>query len=425
MREFMRSLRQSEMAIGSSKLFSGSAVAQILTLAAAVILARLYTPADFGALATFVAVCGLLSPLVTARYELGIMLPDRDVDALRLAAVALWITLAVASAALLAVAVLRVTGSSVLSDLGVWAFLIPVTLLATGANAVFSAYAMRTGMYGLVAKTNVARTMSGTSVQLGLGVLTTGPGGLILGNLVGSAAANVRMGRPVLRGIRSDRPSREQLLQAAKRFSQFPRHTLPANMVNSAAIQGVALTIQALFGAAALGQWYLAQKVVLLPLTLLGDAVRQTYYRRAVQLRQNRELSMRLFHRLILLMGLGTLPVFVAIALIAPWLVPLIFGDNWDLAGSLVALSTPWLWARLVASPLSVTTLVYERNAVGLWIQLWLLAVLASSGGAAWVLGWEVQTFVAVLSGLNALSYLGFLAIWQGMIKKGYSLPDP
>ena len=119
------------------------------------------------------------------------------------------------------------------------------------------------------------------------------------------------------------------------------------------------------------------------------------------------------------------MPVFVAIALIAPWLVPLIFGDNWDLAGSLVALSTPWLWARLVASPLSVTTLVYERNAVGLWIQLWLLAVLASSGGAAWILGWEVQTFVAVLSGLNALSYLGFLAIWQGMIKKGYSVPDP
>ena len=53
-------------------LFSGTAAAQLANLASYPILARLYSPSDFGVFAMFVAVSAIPSAIACARFDLAV-----------------------------------------------------------------------------------------------------------------------------------------------------------------------------------------------------------------------------------------------------------------------------------------------------------------------------------------------------------------
>ena len=82
-------------------LASGAALAQALPLLFAPLLTRLYTPADFGVLAVFVAWLSNLAVVATARYDMAVVLPSDDADAARLMRLALLINTALCALCLL------------------------------------------------------------------------------------------------------------------------------------------------------------------------------------------------------------------------------------------------------------------------------------------------------------------------------------
>lgn len=66
------------------KLAGGTAGSQVIAMAAAVILTRLYGPESFGVLATFVSILALLNVVSSLRYELAIAVPEDDDEAVAL-----------------------------------------------------------------------------------------------------------------------------------------------------------------------------------------------------------------------------------------------------------------------------------------------------------------------------------------------------
>ena len=66
------------------KLVGGTAGSQVIAMAAAVILTRLYGPESFGVLATFVSILALLNVVSSLRYELAIAVPEYDDEAVTL-----------------------------------------------------------------------------------------------------------------------------------------------------------------------------------------------------------------------------------------------------------------------------------------------------------------------------------------------------
>ena len=66
------------------KLAGGTAGSQVITVAAAPILTRLYGPESFGVLATYVSILALLNVVSSLRYELAIAVPEDDDEAIAL-----------------------------------------------------------------------------------------------------------------------------------------------------------------------------------------------------------------------------------------------------------------------------------------------------------------------------------------------------
>jgi O-antigen/teichoic acid export membrane protein len=73
-------LPQNAFARGVSVLVGGTAGAQLITVLAAPLLTRLYSPEDFGLVAVCASLLALIGVISSRRYELAIPLPDDDVE---------------------------------------------------------------------------------------------------------------------------------------------------------------------------------------------------------------------------------------------------------------------------------------------------------------------------------------------------------
>jgi O-antigen/teichoic acid export membrane protein len=77
---------RSEFNRNALTLVSGTAIAQAILVLISPILTRLYSPADFGDLALFISITSIIGVIANGRYELAIMLPEKDEDAINVAA---------------------------------------------------------------------------------------------------------------------------------------------------------------------------------------------------------------------------------------------------------------------------------------------------------------------------------------------------
>ena len=75
---------KSEFSRNILTLMTGTIIAQAIPIAISPILTRIYRPEDFGLYAIFVAIITILGSVASGRYELAIMLPKKDEDAINI-----------------------------------------------------------------------------------------------------------------------------------------------------------------------------------------------------------------------------------------------------------------------------------------------------------------------------------------------------
>src|SRR5690625_1853242 len=88
-------------------LMSGSVIAQGLAFAVSPILTRIYDPNAFGQLGLFIAVVSVVFVSASAKYELAILLPKEDEDAVNILTLSIGIVLLVVTLSFLVVLLWR------------------------------------------------------------------------------------------------------------------------------------------------------------------------------------------------------------------------------------------------------------------------------------------------------------------------------
>src|SRR5690606_9268441 len=158
--------------------------------------------------------------------------------------------------------------------------------------------------------------------------------------------------------------------------------------------------------------WYaLTMRVFGIPMSLLGTSASQVYTSAIADLVRRGERPAALYGRTAVRLLLVGLPISGLVALLGPPLFGVVFSDEWTRAGVYARVLAPMFLLQFVASPLSQTLNVLERQDVQfVWDALRLLLV----GGAlvaANALGWSALEAIGAVSGTLALSYLVLIVI--------------
>ena len=382
-----RLLPKGEFARNVLTVMSGTTIAQAIPVAISPILTRLYTPAELGVLALYVSVIAVGSVLATGRYELAVIIPRGEREAFDIVVLAVSLALFVCGVAWLGVAFF---GTAVMSaipaagNLGPWLYVLPVSIFLTAAYQSLTYWSNRHKRYRMLATSKVGQSGAMCATQVGLGLAGAGPAGLIGGYVLGQIAANTLLARSLRRGsgLGTTWPSRSRVCSVARRHQDFPRFMIAGQLANVASSQMPVVLLSLLYGPAVAGFYSLAERVLVVPSSIIGSAIGDVYRQQAAQQYNAtgncRALYLRTARRLALI---AIVPLLVVVAS-APWLFSVLFGSTWREAGEITALLGGMVLFQVVSSPLSQTVLLAQMYRLDM---IWQLARLVLAAGSLYV----------------------------------------
>lgn len=407
-----RLLPKSEFTRNVLVLMTGTSVSQAIPIAISPVLTRIYSPAEFGVFALFLALVAIFGAVANGRYEMAIMLPVEDEDALNIAALGLCVAVAVSALLLLLVALFNTSISTLLGhpEIGLWLYAVPVTVLLVGFYNVLNYFNIRQKNYGDIAKAGVYKAIVLASVQLVLGFLKAGASGLIAGQVLSNVAANTRLLKNTLAGRKiSAVVSLQRMRLNGRRFSDFPRFSLLAVLANTLSNNLGNVLIAMFYSTSLLGQYSLVQRVMGVPAALLGSAVGQVFFQRASEEKRSTGTAINTFRSTLAKLVMVSIPVYAIIFLVADDLFAFVFGERWRQAGEFARILVPLFAIRFVVSPLSTMNQVNLKNKLGMYLNILLLVGLTSTISLSGRVGLSMHAMLAWLSGVMSVLYLFFL----------------
>ena len=172
-------------------LMTGTTIAQAIPIAITPILTRLYTPEEFGVLALFVSITILLGTVISGRYDLAIMMPERDEEAIGIAALGLIIATIISILLIFPVVIYNNGISSLLKnkEIGYWLYFVPLVVWMIGLFNILSYLNTRKKLYSDIAKAQIYKAVAMSSLQLTIGFVKSGAVGLISGQIASHIAS--------------------------------------------------------------------------------------------------------------------------------------------------------------------------------------------------------------------------------------------
>jgi len=391
--ERIKQLIQSRLPPGSFlhnviTLMTGATFAQALLILASPILTRLYSPEDFGVFALYISVLGIFAVVACWRYELAIILPEKDEDAANLLVISICICSGMAALTMILASLFRIPAANLLGapELAPWLWFMPLSLIAVGLFQTFNYWSTRRKQYRRLAVRQVTQSTVTVVTQLGIGyVMGAGPGGLIGGSIAGQLAATGRLawqiwkdeGELLWKSIGWGK-LKKQLL----RYRNFPLYSSWSGMLSTTSNMLPALLLGYFFASEIVGYYALGHRILDVPMGVIGGAIAQAFLPRATEARRQGNLDIITFEMFQQLLAIGLVPILL-ITIVAPDLFAIVFGSSWWTAGEYVRWLSLWMFFNFISSPLSNMYLVLERQRDGLIVN----AVMFSTRLLALVIG--------------------------------------
>ena len=364
---------KSEFSRNVLTLMTGTTIAQAIPIAISPILTRIYTPEDFGVFALYIALVNFIAIIVTARYELAIVLPKEDENAVNILALSLIIVVGIV--VFITIIILLFKDKLLLfldiKSIGNFIYLIPFSILVAGLNQSFNYWANRKQYFTTMSSSQIFQSITIGVTQPVLGYFNIF-GGLIIGNLFGKIISGFILINKFFKNdtVQIKNINKDIILQQMKKYKDFPLINSLHAFSDIIRTSGSAILISSFFGSAILGLYALSLRVLQVPVGIIGSALGQVLYKKFSFMYNNNENLYLYAKRIVLILLLGALPVFGILYFIAPELFAFIFGEKWRVAGEYSRYLMPYLFMNFIISPISSIPIILNKQKEIFYISL-------------------------------------------------------
>lgn len=411
---------------GMFTLLIGAGLARIVGLISIPILARIYSPEDYGVLALYTSFVTLLAPILTLRYVQAIPLPKTEIMAFNLFVVCF--RLIVLGTLLLAV-ILFLFSENIFSwfnmqSLTEWWWLVVLGVSGTALFELFSLWATRKRDYRIIAQTQFSQSLIGNLVKISLGFFSIKPGGLIVGQFLTQSSGIFSYFKRFVFDVKSLMPKSNfnKQKKLVKHYQDFIWFRLPSEFLMILGLQAPVLMASRLFDSNITGQLSFTIIALSLPVNLIGMSISKAYYAEvAVIGRSNPDRIKTLTFDIQKKLFMVAIPIALLVYFLSEWIFVFVFGEQWRIAGQYASILSPFLLLRFTSSPLDQVFNVISTQAVYLFINTARIAgfVLVFVFSLRLSIGSEM--FVHVLSYFMAAHYLFVTILVVSLINRAAS----
>jgi O-antigen/teichoic acid export membrane protein len=406
---------------GVAILAGGTALAQILTVLASPLLARLYEPQDFGVMSIYLSMVSIISGVGCWRYEVAVALPEDDEAAVHLLALCVFL---LTGMALLSWGAVTLWGSEIVwilkaPLLAPYLWLMPISVMAIGTYQMLNYWGVRKKVFSNIARSKFIQSVTQVLVQSLLGLSKAGPIGLLLGDVAGRCGSSLTLASVAVRRIgkmtRTISPA--SIRTVAIRYRRFPLYSTWAALINSIGVYALPLLMSAHFGPKVSGWLALCQIVAGAPLSLISTSATQIYMAEAARIqRSNLPVQLAFFWSTVRRLALLAFVMLSAVAVSIPWLIPTLFGDNWSESVRYIYVLTPAYFSMAVGSSVFGAVDVFERQDLALMLELTRIPLMVGPILVGGFLGWSPIACLALYSaGTSTYYMLGTANSWYAI----------
>lgn len=348
-------------------LISGNVWAQGITFLAYLLLARLFSPEDFGLYNIFFSYVDVLIIVSTCKYELGTVIADSDREAAAVSKLALRVNAIISLLLLIAIIayfMIDNTGSGLRFSVFL---LLPPMVYFCGTSRVYASLYNRFKEFRHIALSEVVGSSSGVLIKIVLGLPLLAATlwhsiGLPLGTVLGKAASNINylVGFHKLNIPKVN--ARDELRAAAVKFRNFPLFTMPKDLLNSLSFNLPLLWLALYFDKAEVGLYALALTFTFRPVNIINNAVERLMYVRTAEKTRSKMSIIGDVKRFIVWINVAALPIFVVAFLFGDDIFSFLFGPRWRSCGFYIRCLLPWVFITLTSSSLMFLANVFSRQ---------------------------------------------------------------
>jgi len=416
-------IRNNDFVFNVSKLITGTALGQLITLLFSPILTRLYTSDDFGILAVYFSVASILSVVITLRLDMAVVLPNDDHEAVDLVILGMIVSFLLSFFLLIIIMIFSNHIYTIIGhpELGFYLYLVPLSTFFYGTYQMLSYWNSRIKKFNQLAISKTVKEMSTGIIQLNMGVIYyVGALGLVLGQIAGNAGAASYLFAKVFNQLRARIiiGILKNLGLVFQKYKKFPLYTSWTSLVSSISQNIPAILLAFLYSPATAGFYAVATRVLTVPSVLIGDSVRQVYYQKASALNNQGESIINIFRKSTLYLSLIAI---TPIGIIIIWGEPLfriVFGPTWGEAGLFASILSIWLFFSFMNPPSTVTVLIMGLNRLQLILELLLLIFRVIAIAAGYIFYNDVLMSLLFFSIIGAIYQISFITFIYVRLKK-------
>ena len=234
----------------------------------------------------------------------------------------------------------------------------------------------------------------------------------VIGNLIGVVLLHQRNSKVI-----STTP--KELILLAKRYSNFLRFSLLAEMVSNISMRYPLIVFPFLFGNEITGYLTLAYRVVGLPASLIAKAISEVFFQKASQEIKRKGSCQQLFFFTTLLTASISVTSFLVLYFVIDTVFDMFFEPKWFVTSVLIKILIPLSLSELIVSPISTIIFVLEAQFLDLlWkvFQLFMLTIFTFVGWFYFGTPQEALRFLVLGGVISAIVYYCLL---YALTKKG------
>ncbi len=347
-------IKISEFYRNTLKLLTSISIAQLIPLLITPLLTQYFSPQDFGIYGLYVGLCYIFGTIGSAKYDVAIMLPKRNIDSLNILALCIIIaclfsTICFSILNIFNDVVFEITQSYFLQK---YHFIIPISILLISINQAMTVWFNRLKNYNTISRQNLIKSSTNSGASLFLGIQNMSFG-LIIGNIISLIIISIWNIQKLIMTIDISQIKMKLMKKNFLKYIDFLKFSSGSNLFNSFSNIGMTSLIIIFFGPKIAGLYFLAEKLIAIPISFITQSLSQVYFEKASKLFYYDKIALlRLTNQIQRNILYILFPILIICSLFGKNIFS-ILGQEWGEAGILLKYFAPFILLKNMYSPIS------------------------------------------------------------------------
>jgi len=350
-------------------LFTGTVIAQTITIIALPILAKLFSPAQFGDFALFFCIVNAFGYIAAGRFDAALMLPKTEDNTKIL--VSIGIICCIGTSLIAAFIFLLTSNFTIFKGfqqvINANRFELPIAIFLVGFYTLLSSKYNRAKNYKKIAIARILQNVVVSIFSICFGLLTFGNKGLVFGFMLGQIISIL-----ILSEKRFERIDISQTKDLIKEYRSFPLYSVPMVFLNTISNNIMIFLLTLYVGASFVGFYSQAYKAINYPLFIIASSVSPIFFQK-ISVSENKRTLFFITFSVSIITGLCLL---LPIVLWGEQIFAFVFGEQWRLSGRIAAKLFPM---TVVGFAITNVCSIFSATKSNLILLIWQIFYLGLS----------------------------------------------